>query len=78
MGFANKPNDGRYFNKRAETAFKCVQWIGRGGALSESANLLTALGHTQWTTAVRQGTKSLRSSPLRGGGSREAGSKPIG
>ena len=25
-----------------------------------------------------QGTKSLRSSPLRGGGSREAGSKPIG
>ena len=30
------------------------------------------------TLKLRQGTKSLRSSPLRGGGSREAGSKPIG
>src|SRR5208282_1884703 len=29
------------------------------------------------TRRTRQGTKSLRSSPLRGGGSREAGSKPI-
>ena len=45
VGFANKPNDGGYFNKRAETAFECVQWVGRGGALSESANLLTALTH---------------------------------
>ena len=53
VGFANKPNDGRYFNKRAETAFECVQWVGRGGALSESANLLTALRHTQWMIAMR-------------------------
>ena len=30
------------------------------------------------TEGMRQGTKSLRSSPLRGGVSREAGSKPIG
>ncbi len=37
VGFANKPNEGRYFNERAETTFECVQ---RGGALSESANLL--------------------------------------
>jgi len=29
------------------------------------------------TGRMRQSTKSLRSSPLRGGGSREAGSKPI-
>ena len=49
VGFANKPNDGRYFNKRAEMTFECVQ---RGGALSESTNLLRALRHTQWTTAM--------------------------
>ena len=30
------------------------------------------------TGRMRQSTKSLRSSPLRGGGSRQAGSKPIG
>jgi hypothetical protein len=43
VGFAAKPNDGRYFNKRAEMAFECVQWISRGGALPGSTNLLTAL-----------------------------------
>ena len=35
IGFASKPNDGRYFNKRAEMAFECVQWIRRGGALQK-------------------------------------------
>src|SRR5580658_7536359 len=49
VGFAAKPNDGRYFNKRAEMAFECVQWIRRGGALPESANLLTALTQTTYT-----------------------------
>ena len=37
-------------------AFECVQWIRRGGALPESANLLTAL--TQ-TTYAFQGDKLL-------------------
>jgi phage terminase large subunit len=56
VGFAAKPNDGRYFNKRAEMAFECVQWIRRGGALPESANLLTALTQTTYTF---QGDKLL-------------------
>ena len=56
VGFAAKPRDGRYFNKRAEMAFECVQWIKRGGALPESANLLTALTQTTYTF---QGDKLL-------------------
>ena len=56
VGFAEKSGDGRYFNKRAEMAFECVQWIGRGGALPESANLLTALTQTTYTF---QGDKLL-------------------
>ena len=56
VGFAAKPSDGRYFNKRAEMAFECVQWIRLGGALPESANLLTALTQTTYTF---QGDKLL-------------------
>ena len=56
VGFAAKSNDARYFNKRAEMAFECVQWIRRGGALPESANLLTALTQTSYTF---QGDKLL-------------------
>ena len=37
-------------------AFECVQWIRRGGALPESANLLTALTQTTYTF---QGDKLL-------------------
>ena len=37
-------------------AFECVQWIRRGGALLESANLLTALTQTTYTF---QGDKLL-------------------
>ena len=37
-------------------AFECVQWIKRGGALPESANLLTALTQTTYSF---QGDKLL-------------------
>ena len=37
-------------------AFECVQWIRSGGALPESANLLTALTQTTYTF---QGDKLL-------------------
>ena len=37
-------------------AFECVQWIKRGGALPESASLLTALTQTTYTF---QGDKLL-------------------
>jgi hypothetical protein len=56
VGFAAKPGDSKSFNKRAEMAFECVQWIRRGGALPESANLLTALTQTTYTF---QGDKLL-------------------
>jgi phage terminase large subunit len=61
VAFAAKPSDGKYFNKRAEMAFECVQWIKRGGALPESANLLTALTQTTYTF---QGDKLLLGSSL--------------
>jgi hypothetical protein len=56
VGFAAKSGDARYFNKRAEMAFECIEWIRRGGALPESANLLTALTQTTYTF---QGDKLL-------------------
>ena len=56
VGFAAKSNSNKYFNKRAEMAFECVQWITRGGALPESANLLTALTQTTYSF---QGDKLL-------------------
>ena len=46
---------------------ECVKWT-----------LLLPFPADPGSEAMRQRTKSLRSSPLRGGGSREAGSKPIG
>jgi hypothetical protein len=33
IGFAGRPNDQRYDNKRTEMYFEAVQWIRRGGAL---------------------------------------------
>jgi phage terminase large subunit len=39
----------RYHNKRAEMYFDAVEWIKRGGALYESAELLSALTQTTYT-----------------------------
>ena len=63
VGFAAKPNDGRYFNKRAEMAFECVQWIRRGGALPESANLLTALTADDLHVSGRQAVARAEGGP---------------
>jgi len=41
---------GRYYNKRAEMIFDCVEWIKRGGALPESRELLRALTETTYTS----------------------------
>ena len=41
-------NRSRYFNRRAEMYLEAIQWIKRGGALPESAELLSALTATTY------------------------------
>ncbi len=49
IDFGASPHDkSRYYNKRAEMYFDAVQWIKRGGALPESAELLAALTQTNY------------------------------
>lgn len=48
--FAQKPQDGKYFNKRAEMMFEAVQWIKDGGALPpDRPELLASLTQTTYT-----------------------------
>jgi phage terminase large subunit len=41
-------NKSCYFNRRAEMYFEAVEWIKRGGALPQSAELLAALTQTTY------------------------------
>jgi phage terminase large subunit len=41
-------NKTRYFNRRAEMYLEAIQWVKRGGALPESAELLSALTATTY------------------------------
>lgn len=48
--FNEKPQDGKYFNKRAEMMFEAVNWIRNGGALPPNRpELLAALTQTTYT-----------------------------
>lgn len=47
--FGSKPMSEQYFNKRAEMAFNCVEWIKRGGALPDIPELASALAQTAYT-----------------------------
>lgn len=47
--FAEKALNPRYFNKRTEMMFEAVDWIKRGGAMPESAELLSAATQTTYT-----------------------------
>lgn len=48
--FAEKPQNGKYFNKRAEMMFEAVQWIKDGGALPpDRPELLAALTQSTYT-----------------------------
>lgn len=48
--FAEKPHDGKYFNKRAEMMFEAVNWIRAGGALPpDRPELLASLTQTTYT-----------------------------
>lgn len=49
VGFASKPNDPRYFNKRAEMYFEAVNWIKAGGAIPDVPELIAALTQTTYT-----------------------------
>ena len=47
--FAGKSDSPRYYNKRAEMAFECVEWIKRGGAIPDVPELIAALTRTTYT-----------------------------
>jgi hypothetical protein len=50
VGFAARPNDPRYENKRTEIYFEAVEWIKRGGALPpECPELIAALSQTTYS-----------------------------
>jgi len=38
----------RYYNKRTEMYFECIEWIKRGGALPESPEIMGALTQTEY------------------------------
>lgn len=47
--FSEKANDPRYYNKRTEMIFECVQWIKSGGALPNIPELTAALTQSTYT-----------------------------
>lgn len=47
--FAEKPQNGKYFNKRAEMMFDFVEWIKSGGAIPNNPELIAALTQTTYT-----------------------------
>jgi hypothetical protein len=50
IGFASRPNDPRYDNKRTEIYFEAVEWIKAGGALPpDCAELIAALSQTTYS-----------------------------
>ena len=49
VGFASRPNDPRYENKRTEMYFDLVQWIKNGGALPDVPELVAALSQTTYS-----------------------------
>jgi hypothetical protein len=48
INFSGKADDPRYFNKRAEMAFRCAQAIKRGAALPPDAQLARELCATRY------------------------------
>ncbi len=47
--FSQTSSDKQYYNKRAEMAFKCVEWIKAGGAIPDCRELIQALSQTSYT-----------------------------
>jgi hypothetical protein len=49
VGFAGRPNDPRYENKRTEMYFEAIEWIRAGGALPDVPELIAALSQTTYS-----------------------------
>ena len=49
IGFASRPDDPRYENKRTEMYFEAVQWIRDGGAIPDIPELIAALSQTTYS-----------------------------
>ena len=49
IGFAGRPNDPRYENKRTEMYFEAIEWIKAGGALPDVPELIAALSQTTYS-----------------------------
>lgn len=49
VGFAEMPEDKRYYNRRAEMYFRTAQWIKDGGALPDIPELVAELSETTYT-----------------------------
>lgn len=47
--FSAKADNERYFNKRTEMAFDCIEWVKSGGALPDVPELLAAMTQTTYT-----------------------------
>ena len=49
VGFAGRPADPRYENKRTEMYFQAIEWIKAGGALPDCPELVAALSQTTYS-----------------------------
>lgn len=49
VGFAEEPEDKRYFNRRAEMYFRMAEWVKAGGALPDEPELVAELTQTTYT-----------------------------
>jgi hypothetical protein len=49
IGFASKPLNPRYENKRSEMYFEAIQWIKDGGAIPDVPELIAALSQTTYS-----------------------------
>lgn len=49
IDFSGSALDPRYYNRRAEMAFKCVDWVKKGGALPNVPELLPEMTQTTYT-----------------------------
>ncbi len=49
VGFAERAEDRRYFNRRAEMYFRMAEWVKRGGALPDEPDLVAELSATTYS-----------------------------
>ena len=49
IGFAARPDDARYENKRTEMYFRAAEWIKQGGAIPDSPELIAGLCQTTYS-----------------------------